>query len=197
MKNESLHISLSDAEGKFFKQKHSIIRVLGGCFFSAADKNLDSEAQATANRKKVYFHALPNTRQNCQYIRLTRTTTLSIYHLYLELCVAVTFQSRICFCSLISKRDFKAIKFYWCKHLCIQCILLEYLQMFSLFMNHLVSRNLFEQAFLENEKKSYKYDCSSIPLHMQYSKSSSFKGVLRMNPFICIVLQRCKLLSKC
>lgn len=55
MKNESLHISLSDAEGKFFKQKHSIIRVLGGCFFSAADKNLDSEAQATANRKKSIF----------------------------------------------------------------------------------------------------------------------------------------------
>lgn len=136
-----------------FSSKNTALFVCWGeCFFSAVNKTLDSEAQATANRKKVYVHALPNTRQSCQYILLTRTTTLSIYHLYLELCVAVTFQSRICFCSLISKRDFKAIKFYWCKHLCIQCILLEYLQMFSLFMNHLVSRNLFEQVFLENEK---------------------------------------------
>lgn len=52
MKNESLHISLSHSEGKFFKQNHSIICVLGGGFFSAVNKNIDSEAQATANRKK-------------------------------------------------------------------------------------------------------------------------------------------------
>lgn len=118
-------------------------------FFSAVNKNVDSEALAKANRKMhVSMHyQKPGKAANTYHLP---ESPLWVYIIYTLNYALVTFWSRICFCSLISKRDFKAIKFYWCKCLSIQCIFLGYLQMFFLLMNHLVSRNLFEQVFLEN-----------------------------------------------
>lgn len=126
----------------FLRKNTALFVSQGGRFFSAVNKIVDSEAQATANRKKCMstHYQIPAKAANIYYLP---ELLLWVYIVYTLNYMLVTFWIRICFCSLTSKRDFKAIKFYWCKRLSIQCIFLEYLQMFFLFMNHLVRRNLF------------------------------------------------------
>lgn len=85
-KNESLHVSVSHSKGKILKLEHCIICMSGERSFSVDNKNVDSEAQATANRKNAYVHTVLNSSQLCHYMLLAKTTR-SIQCLYFELCV--------------------------------------------------------------------------------------------------------------
>lgn len=133
-----------------FSSQTTSLFVCWGKVFSAVNKNVGSKSQVTVTREKS-VHALPYTSQRSHDILLATITTLSIYHLHLELCASNLLKQDLLLFPNHQKR-FQSNQFYWCKLLSIQSILLEYLQMFFLFMSHLVSKNLFEQVFLENEK---------------------------------------------
>lgn len=101
-----------------FSSQTTSLFVCQGKVFSAVHKNVGSKAQVTATRKKtrsMHYH-IPAKGPTTFYLP---QLLLGVSIIYTLSCVLVTFYNRICFCSLITKRDFKAIKFYWCRLLSI------------------------------------------------------------------------------